>query len=171
MIGNELVLLGLLRESPKHGYEIKKKIKDILALFAGIELKSVYYPLRILEKKGLVEKHASKEGRRPKRFVYALTPKGQNRFQELLSKSFLNFNRPQFSLDASLYFLEYIKPAIAKRRLRARTQVLKTLSATLAKTITSLRKKRSSSLVRILEHDLQMIEAESRFLASLIKTL
>ncbi|MFH0738826.1 MAG: PadR family transcriptional regulator [Candidatus Omnitrophota bacterium] len=171
MIGHELILLGLLKESPKHGYEIKKKIKNILALFAGIDLKSIYYPLRVLEKKGMVEKHVSKEGRRPKRFVYTLTSKGQNRFQELLSKSFLNFNRPQFSLDLSLYFLDDIESAIAKRRLRARTQVLKTLSATLAKTINSLRLKKSSSLVRILEHDLQMIEAESRFLSSLIKTL
>ncbi|MEI6631169.1 MAG: PadR family transcriptional regulator [bacterium] len=171
MIGHELILLGLLKESPKHGYEIKKKIKNILALFAGIDLKSIYYPLRVLEKKGMVEKHVSKEGRRPKRFVYTLTTKGQNRFQELLSKSFLNFNRPQFSLDLSLYFLDDIESAIAKRRLRARTQVLKTLCATLAKTISSLRLKKSSSLVRILEHDLQMIEAESKFLSSLIKTL
>jgi DNA-binding PadR family transcriptional regulator len=43
--------LGLLKESPKHGYEIKKKIKEILSLFAGVDLKSIYYPLRILEKK------------------------------------------------------------------------------------------------------------------------
>jgi len=30
MIGYELLLLGLLKESPKHGYEIKKRIKEIL---------------------------------------------------------------------------------------------------------------------------------------------
>ena len=29
MIEQELILLGLLKESPKHGYEIKKKIKEI----------------------------------------------------------------------------------------------------------------------------------------------
>ena len=42
----ELLLLGLLKESPKHGYEIKKKIKEMLSLFAGVDLKSIYYPLR-----------------------------------------------------------------------------------------------------------------------------
>ncbi len=167
----ELILLGLLKESPKHGYEIKIKIKEILSLFAGVDLKSIYYPLRLLEKKGLVTKHRSKAGRRPERFVYSLTPKGENLFNELLNKSFLNFQRPHFSLDLSLYFLHYIKPDIARRRLRARMQVLKKLSKELCQMINSFKNRKPSSLAHILEHNLQMVKAESRFLARLIKTL
>jgi DNA-binding PadR family transcriptional regulator len=170
MIEHELLLLGLLKESPKHGYDIKIKAKGILSLFAGVDLKSIYYPLKILEKKGLVAKRASKPGPRPQRFVYTLTPKGENRFNELLSRSFLNFKRPQFSLDLSLYFLNYIKSDVAKRRLRARLVVLKKLAKSLRKTACSLRKKRAVSLAYILEHDLQMVETESRFLSGLIKT-
>ena len=171
MTGQELILLGLLKESPKHGYEIKKKIKEILSLFAGVDLKSIYYPLRILEKKGLVLKHTGKLGRRPQRFIYALTPKGQSRFQELLTKSLLNFKRPQFSLDLSLYFLHYMKPDIARRRLRARTLVLKKLARDLKQLINSLKKKRPASLVYISEHNLQMVETELKFLSRLVKTL
>jgi DNA-binding PadR family transcriptional regulator len=171
MIGHELILLGLLKESPKHGYEIKKKIKDILSLFAGIDFKSIYYPLRILEKKGLVTKCSSREGRWPKRLVYELTPRGEVRFKELLSESFLNFNRPQFSLDLSLYFLDAIEPAVAKRRLCARMLILRKLSAALHKTMVSLKAKKKPSLSRILEHNLQMVETESKFLSSLVKTL
>jgi len=171
MIEHELLLLGLLRESPKHGYEIKIKIRKILSLFAGIDLKSIYYPLRVLEKKGLVTKRISKAGRRPLRFVYALTPKGENHFDELLSKSLLNFKRPQFSLDLSLYFLHYMKTSIARRRLRARTLILKKLSKGLRQMINSLKKKRPLSLIRILEHNYQMVDTEYQFLKGLIKTL
>src|SRR3989338_1094771 len=114
MIEQELLLLGLLKEGPKHGYYIKLKIKEILSLFAGVDLKSIYYPLRILEKRGLVAKRISKPTRRPERIVYFLTPKGEIRFNELLTKSLLNFKRPQFSLDLSLYFLNYIKPETAR---------------------------------------------------------
>lgn len=171
MIEQELLLLGMLKESPKHGYEIKKKIKEIFSLFAGVELKSIYYPLRILEKKGLVAKQAKKEGRRPERFVYKLTPKGEYRFKELLTKSLLDFKRPQFSLHLSLYFLNYLKPEIARRRLRGRTLVLKKLSRDLRQTINSLKNKKSLSLAHILEHDLKMVETESGFLANFIKTL
>jgi DNA-binding PadR family transcriptional regulator len=171
MIEQELLLLGLLKESPKHGYDIKRKIKEILAIFAGVELKSVYYPLKILETKGLVVKHAAKQGRRPQRLVYELTAKGENRFRELLTKSLLNFKRPQFSLDLSLYFLHYMNPPIARRRLRARLLILKKLSKDLTQMIDVLKKKQPSSLVNILKHNLQMLETETGFLSGLIKTL
>ena len=171
MIEQELILLGLIKESPKHGYEIKRKIKEILSIFAGVDLKSIYYPLKILEKKGLVVKRISRPGRRPARIVYALTPKGERHFDELLSKSFLDFKRPQFSLDLSLYFLHYIKPEIAKRRLHARIFILNGLLKGLEQMAKSYEKKKPHALVSILKHNLQMLEAESQFLALLIKTL
>ena len=168
---HELVLLGLLKESPKHGYEIKKKINEILSLFAGVDLKSIYYPLRILDKKGLVTRKMDKTGRRPARFVYALTSKGESRFTQLLTSSILNFKRPQFSLDLSLYFLNYMKPDIAKRRLRARTHILAKLVKSLNQMLGSLGRKRPPSLAYMLEHDLRMVETEYKFLSKLIKTL
>ena len=171
MIEHELILLGLLKESPKHGYDIKKKIREILFLFAGIDLKSIYYPLRILEKKGLVINRINKFGRRPERFVYELTAKGKERFKRLLTESFLNFKRPQFSLDLSLYFLNYMQPDIARRRLRARMLVLDKLTRNLTQMLNSLKKKKNSSLAHILEHNLQMVKTESRFLLHLINTL
>jgi DNA-binding PadR family transcriptional regulator len=170
MIEHELLLLGLLKESPKHGYEIKRKIHEILTFFAGVELKSIYYPLNIMEKDGLVAKQASKPSMRPERFVYTLTPKGQGRFQELLSKSFLDFKRPQFSLDLSLYFLRYMKPQIARRRLRARLLILNRITKMLEQMIRARASKKSPFLSTILEHNLQMVRAESGFLKSLIKT-
>jgi len=167
----ELILLGLLKESPKHGYEIKKKIKEILSIFAGVDLKSIYYPLRSMEKQGLVLKRSNRQGKRPERFVYELTPKGETRFGELLNKSFLDFKRPQFSLDLCLYFLHYMSAGLSKRRLQARMRVLENLSLTLEQMLDSAKKKDSLSLMRILEHDRQMVQTESRFLSGLIKTL
>lgn len=173
MIEQELIFLGLLKESPRHGYEIKKKIKEILSLFAGVNLKSIYYPLRVLERQGFVVKKAAKSGRRPVRFVYELTPKGEKRFDELLSRSLLNFKRPQFSLDLSLYFLHYIDPKSARRRLRGRIFILKKITDSIERMLKGNRhkKKLASSLARICEHNIKMLEAEAEFLVKLIKTL
>ena len=171
MIENELLLLGLIKEGPKHGYDIKKEIRNILFLFAGIDLKSIYYPLRVLEKNGMVIKRMNKEGNRPVRFVYALTPQGEAYFEKLLSRSFLDFKRPQFSLDLSLYFLPYIKPAIAKRRLCARIFILKKLAKDLKLMIKNTDKKPAASLACILEHNLRMLDSERGFLADLTKTI
>ncbi len=172
MIESELLLLGLLKERPRHGYEIKTKIKEILSLFAGVDLKSIYYPLTVLEKKGLVGKRIAKQGKRPQRFVYALTPKGQARFDELLTKSLLDFKRPQFSLDLSLYFLNYIQPDIDKRRLRGRIFILNKVSREIKQMLKNQKtQKIPASLGRILEHNLRMLEAETRFLTHLTQDL
>jgi len=171
MIEHELLLLGLLKDNPQHGYDIKLKVKEILSLFAGVEIKSIYYPLRVLEQKGLVAKRVTKPSRRPQRIVYSLTAKGQTRFEELLSKSLLDLKRPQFSLDLSLYFLHYLKPSDAQRRLRGRLHMLNRLSASLRQMITALPNKGPASLKVILEHNLWMLEAEANFISERIKSL
>jgi DNA-binding PadR family transcriptional regulator len=169
MLEQELALLGLLKESPKHGYEIKRKVKEMFSLFAGAQLKSIYYPLAVLEKQGLVIKQKARQGRRPQRWVYSLTPKGQQRFHELLDKSFMNLKRPYFSLDISLYFLGFISPEIAKRRLRGRMRMLRRLAENIAGFIRSLENKKGPGLVSIMEHDLRMVNTEYDFLAGFIR--
>ena len=171
MIEHELVLLGLLKEGPRHGYDIKKHIKEMLSLFAGVDPSSIYYPLRVLEKRGMVIKSTNRSGKRPQRLIYELTPKGRERFDKLLARSFLDFKRPQFSLDLSLYFLGHMPAKVAKRRLKARLSVLEKLSVKLSALVGSLKKKRNPSSARILEHNLQMVETEVRFLSSLIESL
>lgn len=167
MRDQELILLGLLKESPKHGYEIKVRIHSILTLFAGVDLTSIYYPLKVLEKKGCVVKVTDKTGNRPQRYVYSLTPKGQARFNELLTKSFLDFRRPHFTLDISLYFLPFIDKNIARRRLRARSLILKQLEHQLSSMIAIPETQQSLPLQRILEHNLRMVQSERKFLAEL----
>lgn len=169
MIEHEIIILGLLKESPKHGYQIKKKIREILSIFAGVELKSIYYPLRVLEKKGMVAKQTVRQEKRPERFVYTLTPKGQRRFEELLEESFLKVKRPQFSLDLSLYFLNYMKPTVARRRLRGRMLILSRIARELQEMVDKPSPRRSACLSRILEHNLGMLYAEMKFLNSLIR--
>jgi DNA-binding PadR family transcriptional regulator len=168
MIEQELLLLGLLRQGPKHGYEIKVQVKEILSLLAGVHLKSIYYPLRILEQKRLIGKKIRKVGNRPKRIVYALTYKGKKRFEELLHKSILELKRPQFSLDLSLYFLDYLNPASARRRLLARLHILNKVSSGMVKMFRGRIEGRSPSS-RIIKHNFRMLEAESNFLSELIK--
>jgi len=170
MIEQELLFLGLLNEGAKHGYEIKKRIKEMLSLFAGLEIKSIYYPLKVLEKNGLVIKRIVKQPRRPNRLIYSLTDKGKVRFNNLLLKSFLDFRRPQFSLDISLYFLRYVKPKMLKRRVQARIRLLKRISNGLNRMVRSLKSKRSPSFLwLILEHNLEMVNTEVRFLERLLK--
>ena len=170
MIEQELLFLGLLKQGAKHGYEIKKRIREILSLFAGLQIKSIYYPLRILEKKGLVKKRIVRQSNRPTRFVYSLTDRGKIQFNNLLLKSFLDFKRPQFNLDISLYFLRYVKPKMFKRRIQTRIRFLARISRGLEQMVHSLKSKKSPPFLwLILEHNLEMLNSEMRFLERLLK--
>src|SRR5690242_7275825 len=91
----EFAVLGLLRESPMHGYELRKRLNTSLGVFRAFSYGSLYPCLKTLVAQGwLAEEHseeipfgpASLAGRRGK-IVYRLTPAGRDHFEELLAHS------------------------------------------------------------------------------------
>ncbi len=170
MIEHELLFLGLLKEGPKHGYEIKRKIEEELFPFVGLKIKSIYYPLRKMEKLGLINKDVGREGRWPEKFVYSITSKGEKIFEHLITESFMSIERPYFNIDLSLYFLPYVDQKIAKRRLRARVIFLKRIKRDLEKLKENVNIP-SQHLHIILNHDLDLVGAEIKSITSLIGLL
>ncbi len=51
----ELAVLGLLKEQPLHGYELKKRLAETLGSFWGVSFGSLYPALRRLERSGSIE--------------------------------------------------------------------------------------------------------------------
>lgn len=51
----ELAVLGLLKEQPLHGYELKKRLGETLGFLWGVSYGSLYPALRRLEKQGTIE--------------------------------------------------------------------------------------------------------------------
>lgn len=90
----EFALLGLLHEAPMHGYELRKRLYDMLGTLRTFSYGSLYPTLRRLLRAGLIveedpaeetdDKAARTWGRRAKR-VYKLTAEGKERFATLLA--------------------------------------------------------------------------------------
>ena len=170
MIEHELLFLGLLKDGPKHGYEIKRLIDEELFPFVGLKIKSIYYPLKKMEKLGLIKKDLGREGLWPEKYIYSLTPKGGKIFDHLVTESFLSIERPYFSIDLALYFLQYVDKNIAKRQLRGRVLFLRRITRELKEVKPSI-KNTQKHLEIILDHDLDLVEAEINSITRLIKTL
>lgn len=51
----ELAVLGLLKEQPLHGYELKKRLGETLGFLWGVSYGSLYPALRRLERDGSIE--------------------------------------------------------------------------------------------------------------------
>ncbi|MBA4021196.1 MULTISPECIES: PadR family transcriptional regulator [Mycobacteriales] len=83
----ELAVLGLLLESPMHGYELRKRLTGLLGAFRAFSYGSLYPSLRRMQADGLIAEDAGPQGtlKRRARRVYALTPKGRERFAELVA--------------------------------------------------------------------------------------
>ncbi len=83
----ELAVLGLLHESPMHGYELRKRLTSLLGAFRPFSFGSLYPTLRRLQRSGLIveeDDQSNSWGRRARR-VYKLTAEGKERFAELLA--------------------------------------------------------------------------------------
>ena len=171
MIENELLFLGMLLDGPKHGYEIKRKIEEDLFPFVGIKVKSIYYPLKKMEKLGLIHKDVGREGKWPEKFVYSITPKGRKIFNHLITESFLSIERPYFNIDLSLYFLPYADKEIARRKLKGRLIFLRRIKRDLEKLLEKNAGSTLQHLKIILEHDLDLVEAEIKSFMKLTESL
>ena len=84
----ELAILGLLLESPMHGYELRKRLTGLLGAFRAFSYGSLYPALRRMQVDGLIVEDAAPLGttklRRARR-VYQLSDSGRQRFSELVA--------------------------------------------------------------------------------------
>ncbi|HEX5597439.1 MAG TPA: PadR family transcriptional regulator [Micromonosporaceae bacterium] len=93
----ELAILGLLQESPMHGYELRKELTAKLGAFrAAISYGSLYPTLRRLQAAGWITEagetpSAAEEvpalTSRRGRIVYEITAEGKERFAERMAQS------------------------------------------------------------------------------------
>ena len=90
----EFAILGLLHEAPMHGYELRKRLFDMLGTLRAFSYGSLYPTLRRLLRAGLIVEDTQREveedraarswGKRAKR-VYKLSAEGKERFAEMLA--------------------------------------------------------------------------------------
>jgi DNA-binding PadR family transcriptional regulator len=93
----DLVVLGLLADQPRHGYELRKEIASMrLRHWARIGDSTVYAALRRLERKGLLSRQTEATDGRPDRQVYRLTTAGRQRLTELIIAA-LESSEPAYS--------------------------------------------------------------------------
>ncbi len=122
----ELAVLSLLRERPMHPYEIQQVLQerhkdDVLALKKG----SLYHAIRRLGAAELITAHATtRQGRRPERTVYRITPEGRAALKDWL-RHHVAIPRPERShFMGAVSFLVHLSPGEAAAALKERAAAL-----------------------------------------------
>ncbi|MGW0039421.1 PadR family transcriptional regulator [Gordonia sp. NPDC003376] len=114
----ELAILGLLLESPMHGYELRKRLTGLLGAFRAFSYGSLYPTLRRMQADGLIdEASAAPSGMKVRRGrrVYQLTDAGRARFTELVADTGpQNYTDDGFGVHLAFFSRT---PAVARMRI------------------------------------------------------
>jgi DNA-binding PadR family transcriptional regulator len=168
-----LAVLAMLREQSMHPYEMQRVMHqrhtdELLALKRG----SLYHAINQLQRDGLIEPiQTSREGRRPERTVYQITPDGEEELgvwmRELLS---VPVHEPsQFS--AALAFLVHIPPEAALEQLELRAVGLEAGIAAMRAVERGIAAWIGRLSILELEYQRVLLEAELTWVRSLIDDL
>jgi DNA-binding PadR family transcriptional regulator len=168
----ELAVLGLLNESPMHGYELRKRVTSLLGWGRVLSYGSLYPCLKQMQRDGLltvdtaVEAPAALASRRAK-IVYKLTAEGKERFATLVSAA-----GPSAWEDENFgVHFAFFGSTSAENRLRILEGRRSRLEERLEGVRTSLarsRERRDSYTLELQRHGLESVEREVRWLNELI---
>lgn len=190
----ETAILGLLNESPLHGYELRKRLNLLLGSFRAFSYGTLYPALKSLEARGLIETAdpapaattgrtaaRSATGRPPSgskaplatgrrgRIVYQLTAEGKEHLQTVLSSSGPSaWEDESFDVRFALF-----AQTDAETRLRIlegrRTRLTERLEA-VRESAARTRERLDEYTLELQRHGLEQVEREVRWLDGLITT-
>lgn len=163
----ELAILGLLKEGPMHGYELRKQLSQKLGLFWKVSFGSLYPTLRRLERRGaVVAVDRGPQTSRRKR-EYAITEAGEAEFLELLQEGTASAEQEKFSLR--LAFFRYLRPEIRIRLLERRKAYLEEKLDEGRRSLRLARRGRADAYtLSLVRHGVDITEADIAWLEGLI---
>lgn len=168
----DLVVLGLLSDSPRYGYEIKMIIDNVMSHIVDISSGSLYYGLKKLEKNEFVVATGTERvGNRPERSVYEITDDGRRMLKRELPKVIFPHSRPIFPVNLGLYFLDAIAPKEQCRRFLIKEAYLVKILAYFREIDVQTRDTTPARHRFILRHTIMLIEMELAFCAEIFESL
>jgi DNA-binding PadR family transcriptional regulator len=168
----EIAVLGLLNESPMHGYELRKRLAVLLGAFRAFSYGSLYPTLRRLSEAGwITEEHdetaPAARSRRARR-VYRLTADGKEHLAELLADV-----RPEAFDDegfgARLAFFAQTRSDVRLRILEGRRRRLEERREGMRAALARTRERLDRYTLQLQEHGLESADREVRWLTELIE--
>ena len=171
----ELAILGLLHDSPMHGYELRKRLNAVLGAFRALSYGTLYPALKMLLAEGLIREAGQVDGPAPAlagkraRIVYELTAEGKERFQSLVRQPGPAAWEDE-TFDVHFAFFARTDAATRLQILEGRRTRLQERLDGVRQSMTRNRERRDSYTLELQRHGLESVEREVRWLSELIDT-
>ncbi|MGV8966236.1 MAG: PadR family transcriptional regulator [Cellulomonas sp.] len=169
----EPAILGLLDESPLHGYELRKRLNLVLGSFRALSYGSLYPCLKSLVVRGWIVGTDSADvppralsGKRA-RIVYQLTAEGKEHFHEILASSGPAAWEDE-NFDVRFAFFAQTDAETRLRILEGRRSRLTERLETVRLSFNRARERMDDYTLELQRHGLEGVEREVRWLDDLI---
>ena len=166
----DFAVLGLLHESPMHGYELRKRLNSALGAFRALSYGSLYPALRGLLVAGWVSevpRATGPSGSKRARIVYQLTAAGKERFQDLVGEAGPHaWEDDEF--DVHLAFFARTTQEVRLRILEGRRSRLEQRLAQVREASARGRERMDAYTAALQRHGEESAEREVRWLEELI---
>ncbi|QGN58660.1 PadR family transcriptional regulator [Nostocoides sp. HKS02] len=170
----EFAVLGLLHESPMHGYELRKRLNAALGVFRALSYGTLYPCLRGLLDRGWITEAtgprataAATAGSKRARIVYELTAEGKEQFQELAKQAGPTAWEDD-TFDVHFAFFARTEAEVRLRILEGRRSRLEERLANIRTTSAKNRERIDSYTAALQQHGEDAAEREVRWLNELI---
>jgi DNA-binding PadR family transcriptional regulator len=170
----EFAVLGLLHETPMHGYELRKRLNAALGVFRALSYGTLYPCLRQLLDRGWIAeaptppvKSMATAGSKRARHVYELTAEGKEQFQDLLRQAG-PASWEDDTFDVHFAFFARTEAEVRLRILEGRRSRLEERLATLRAAAAKNRERMDSYTAALQQHGEDAAEREVRWLNELI---
>ncbi len=168
----ELAVLGLLHETPMHGYELRKRLNSVLGAFRAFSYGSLYPCLKDLLRQGLIAEDVQPGAAKPlsgrkSKIVYRLTAEGKERLQDLLGQAGpAAWDDDGFGVHFAFFGLTQadIRLRILEGRRSRLEERLDSVRAAMSRT----RERLDRYTLELQQHGLESVEREVRWLNELI---
>ena len=175
----EFAVLGLLQQSPMHGYELRKELAQILGGLRSVSFGSLYPALKRLRAAGLIAVDEPDPrallpadappltGRRGK-VVYRITAEGKERFAEWVGQT-----GPEAYDDGGLFgirlaFFRHTAADVRLRILEGRRRTVERQREGLRAAAARTRERLDRYTLELQRHGLESVDREVRWLSELI---
>ncbi|GAB3683682.1 PadR family transcriptional regulator [Angustibacter aerolatus] len=168
----ELAVLGLLHDSPLHGYELRKRLTAVLGPFRALSYGTLYPCLKALSERGCITQSQpdAADGRgtaRRARIVYELTAAGKERFEQLVGEAGPTTWEDD-SFGVHLAFFGRTSADVRLRILEGRRSRLEERLETVSTSLARSRERADQYTLALQQHGLESVQREVRWLAELI---
>lgn len=165
----DLAVLGLLKEKPMHGYELKKTLTERFTQSGKYSYGSLYPTLKRLQKAGAVQGEYPKGEVARRKNVYHVTPAGEELFAQMLEQTTTQAAEDKETFMLRLAFFRYTRPETRLRMLERRRGYLLDQLARIKGSLQTLKERLDSYSLELMRYDEYNTEHDIRWLDTMLE--